>query len=119
MEPSDSNIPLASSSNGRVSGKSWKPRKSATVRSHLQAGVKTKRWQDRMDQTKKAQAIKKLQNDLKEEKQAEITRRREITLQRKKAAEERQRLEEDKAKMGARKAARQRRREGRTKKING
>ncbi|KAF4573048.1 rRNA-processing protein cgr1 [Pleurotus pulmonarius] len=112
-------IPVASSSNGRVSGKSWKGQKSATVRSHLPNGVKTKSWQDRMEQAKKAQAIKRLQQELKDEKQAEITRRREITLQRKKAAEERQRLEEDKAKMGARKAARLRRKAGRTKKING
>ncbi len=88
-------------------------------RSHLPNGVKTKSWQDRMEQAKKAQAIKRLQQELKDEKQAEITRyavpqrrrrislikflpyhsRREITLQRKKAAEERQRLEEDKAKV--------------------
>ncbi|KAF7436673.1 rRNA-processing protein cgr1 [Pleurotus ostreatus] len=108
-------IPVASSSNGRVSGKSWKGQK----RSHLPNGVKTKSWQDRMEQAKKAQAIKRLQQELKDEKQAEIARRREITLQRKKAAEERQRLEEDKAKMGARKAARLRRKAGRTKKING
>lgn len=64
-----------------------------------------------------------------------VYRRREITLERKKAAEERRRLEEEKAKvgisclslspelsqllqMGARKAARLRRKAGRTKKIN-
>jgi rRNA-processing protein CGR1 len=90
-----------------------------------------------MDQTKKEQAIKKLQVELKEEKEAEILQRREITRERKKIMEERLRLEEDKAKvgsvythahcavpdvqnqMGARKAARLRRRAGRTKKING
>lgn len=87
-------IPLASSSNGRVSGKPWKTLKSATVfvqfytmfivqtnvsdptssRSHIPEGVKTKNWEDRMEKTKKAQAIKMLQTELKEEKQAEITR---------------------------------------------
>ncbi|KAL0071840.1 hypothetical protein AAF712_000762 [Marasmius tenuissimus] len=97
-----------------------------------------------MEQTKKALAVKKLQQELKDEKQAEKDRRREITLERRKAAEEKQRLEEDKArvrlsvspslsitprsppdtfviiilKMGARKAARLRRKQGRTKKIN-
>ena len=140
-----------------------------------------------MEKTKKEQAIKKLQAELKQEKQDEIKRyvppplhtqqqratlctsacmhrltcagwsyrRREIALERKKAAEERQRLEEAKAKvrlspkipghgsprrrslpcgsaharrfpfalgihlqMGARKAARLRRKMGRTKKIN-
>jgi rRNA-processing protein CGR1 len=69
-----------------------------------------------MEKTKKAKAIKKLQTELKIEKQAEIIRcelsvwvvqtfviednacrRREITMERKKAAEERQRLEHAKA----------------------
>ena len=120
-------------------------------RSHLQAGVKTKNWEDRMKKTQKALSIKKLQAELREEKQAELkrlvttyslsacfltfssSRRREVTAERKKAAEEKRRLEEAKAQvrfiyrplfvtyitqMGARKAARLRRRAGRTKKIN-
>ncbi|KZT05890.1 uncharacterized protein LAESUDRAFT_654762 [Laetiporus sulphureus 93-53] len=109
---------LASSSAGRVSGKAWKHRKSATVRSHIPDGVKTKSWEDRMQKTQKEKAVKQLQAELSEEKRAEKARRREITLERKKAAEERRRLEEEKAKMGARKAARLRRKAGRTKKIS-
>ncbi|KAI0652184.1 Cgr1 family-domain-containing protein [Trametes meyenii] len=109
---------LAQTSAGRVSGKAWKVPKSATVRSHLPAGVKTKKWEERMEKTQKEHAIKKLQAELKQEKADEINRRKEVTLERKKAAEERQRLEEAKAKMGARKAARLRRKMGRTKKIN-
>ncbi|KAF5385478.1 hypothetical protein D9757_005393 [Collybiopsis confluens] len=112
-------LSLASSSKGRTSGKSWKTAKSATVRSHLPNGVKTKSWAARMEQTKKSLAIKKLENELKEEKEAEATRRKEVTAERRKMAEEKRRLQEDKAKMGARKAARLRRRAGRTKKING
>ncbi|KAJ7630799.1 Cgr1 family-domain-containing protein [Roridomyces roridus] len=114
-------LPLAPSSAGRVSGKRHleAPQKRHSVdRSHLQDGVKTK-WEDRVTQTKKAHAIKKLQQELADEKQAEIVRRREITQARKKAAAERARLEEDKAKMGARKAERMRRRAGRSKKVNG
>ncbi|KAG6851222.1 hypothetical protein H0H93_015232 [Arthromyces matolae] len=130
-------VSLASSSNGRVSGKSWKTPKAPTVyvqfypyskrlqqltllrRSQLPQGVKSKSWDHRMQKTQKALAVKKLETELKEEKQAEIQRRRQITQERKKAIEERQRLEEDKAKMGARKAARLRRKAGRSKKING
>ncbi|KAJ6519684.1 hypothetical protein C8R45DRAFT_952374 [Mycena sanguinolenta] len=112
-------LALGPSANGRVSGKSWKLLSTATVRSHLQDGVKTKSWDARMAETQKAQAIKKVERELKEEKQAEATRRREITMARKKATEERRRLEEDKAKMGARKAARLRRKAGRSKKVNG
>lgn len=43
-------------------------------RSHLPDGLKTKKWEDRMEKTKKAQAIKKLQTELKDEKLAEIQR---------------------------------------------
>ncbi|TFY63431.1 hypothetical protein EVJ58_g3253 [Rhodofomes roseus] len=117
-DPSTSAIPLVPSAAGRVSGKPWKQPKSATVRTLLPDGLKSKSWEDRMQKTQKEKAIKKLQAELSEEKRVEKERRRQITLDRKKAAEERLRLEEDKAKMGARKAARMRRKAGRTKKIN-
>ncbi|OAX44375.1 hypothetical protein K503DRAFT_729364 [Rhizopogon vinicolor AM-OR11-026] len=111
-------VPLTSSSNGRVSGKSWKAPRSATFRTLCSTGHRSK-FQERMEKTTKHTAVKKLETELKQEKHAEKQRRREITLERKKAAEERLRLEEDKAKMGARKAARLRRKAGRTKKIHG
>ncbi|KAH9486614.1 hypothetical protein JR316_0000679 [Psilocybe cubensis] len=111
-------VSLASSSNGRVSGKPWKERKTATVRSHLPLGVKTKSWEARMQKTQKSLAIKKLENELKDDRKAELERRREVTAERKRIQEEKLRLEEAKAQMGARKAARMRRRAGRTKKIN-
>jgi len=119
LETRVSPVALASSSNGRTSSKPWKSHKSAAVRSHIPDGVKAKSWQDRMEKTKKELAIKKLQAELKDEKQADITRKRQITLERKQAAEERRRLEEEKAKMGQRKSARLRRKAGRSKKING
>ena len=52
-----------------------------------------------MEKTKRAQAVKKVEAELKEEKEAEIKRRREITMERKKAAAERERIEADKAKV--------------------
>ncbi|KAF8140378.1 hypothetical protein EV363DRAFT_1579733 [Boletus edulis] len=134
--PCDQHKNLAASANGRVSGKSWKLTKSATVygtllraAAHLfdqtspvasqsSAGHKTK-WHARMEKTKRDHAVRKLEVELKQEKQAEKRRKREITLQRQRASEERRRLEQEMAVMGARKAARLRRRAGRTKKING
>jgi len=110
-------IPIASSSNGRVSRKPWKYQKSATARSHLPPGVKSKNFGDRMEKASKTQAINKLQAELKEEKQAEVRRRREVTLERRKAAEERKRAEELKTQLGARKSARLRRKAGRSKKV--
>lgn len=84
-------IPLAASALGRTSGKSWKARKLATVyindsliqfisrltlcsRSQMSDGLKSKSWEERMEQTKKASAVKKLQTELKEEKDAEKRR---------------------------------------------
>ncbi|KAF8832234.1 hypothetical protein HHX47_DHR1002049 [Lentinula edodes] len=74
--PSNNSNPLElpSSSNGRVSGKSWKTARSATVRSRLPDGVKTKSWAARMEQTKRSLAIKKVEKELKDEKVAEVTR---------------------------------------------
>ncbi|KAF9462107.1 hypothetical protein BDZ94DRAFT_747753 [Collybia nuda] len=90
-------IPLASSSNGRQSGKPWKAQKTATVRTHLQKGVKTKTWHDRVRKTQKALSIKKLETELKEEKQADFQRNY----------------------PGTEKTARLRRKAGRSKKIHG
>jgi hypothetical protein len=45
-------------------------------RSYLPDGVKTRNWEDRMQKTTKDKAIKKLQTELREEKQAEIKRYR-------------------------------------------
>jgi rRNA-processing protein CGR1 len=43
-------------------------------RSHARPALKSKSFDDRMEKATKAQAIKKLQAELKEEKQAEIRR---------------------------------------------
>ncbi|KAH9982412.1 hypothetical protein BGW80DRAFT_23291 [Lactifluus volemus] len=72
MDQHEQPIPIASSSNGRVSGKPWKHQKAATVRSHLQPALKSNGFSNRMEKATKAQAIKKLQAELKDEKQAEI-----------------------------------------------
>jgi len=95
MDQQGSPVPIASSSNGRVSGKPWKHEKTAircvlypmslclfslslldlhVSRSHMQPALKSTSFDDRMVKTTKAQAIKKLQVELKEEKQAEIQR---------------------------------------------
>lgn len=109
-------VPIASNSNGRVSGKSWKSHNTATVygsflrtiplfelkisrRTHLPPGVKTKKWEDRMQKTEKARAIKKLQAELRDEKQSEIQRRRQMMKGRTQAIAERRRLEDERAKV--------------------
>jgi hypothetical protein len=47
---------------------------SHSSRSHLQPALKSKSFSDRMENASKAQAIKKLQTELRDEKQAEIQR---------------------------------------------
>ncbi|KAF9512037.1 hypothetical protein BS47DRAFT_1394581 [Hydnum rufescens UP504] len=88
QEAGASAVSLNSTSGGRVSGKNWKAPKSATRRSHLSEGLRTKRWEDRMRKTTEAAAVKKLEVEMKEEKQAEIAARREKIQERRKAKEE-------------------------------
>ncbi|KAB5593621.1 hypothetical protein CTheo_2914 [Ceratobasidium theobromae] len=112
-------IQISQSSNGRINGKGWKSQKAATRRSHIQAGVKTKSWESRMQKTATEAAIKRLHREMVEEKAAESARRRNISQERKKARAEKVRLEELAAKMSAKKAERLRKRAGRSKKVNG
>lgn len=102
-----------------MSGKPWKDRKPASKRTHLSEGLKTKSWDERMRKKTEAAAVKKLERELKEERQAEIQARVEKIRERRKAKEERERLEFMKAKMSQKKIDRIRRKVGRTKKING
>jgi rRNA-processing protein CGR1 len=54
-----------------------------------------------MAKTQKEASIKKLQQDMKDEKQAEILRRKQITQDRRRVAEERRAAEELKAKVSS------------------
>ncbi|KAJ1311738.1 hypothetical protein OPQ81_010208 [Rhizoctonia solani] len=112
-------IPIDQTSNGRLNGKGWKSQKTATKRSHMQAGVKAKSWEARMRKTATEAAVKKLHKEMVEEKAAEAARRREVSQERKRARAEKARLEELAAKMSAKKAERLRKRAGRSKKVNG
>ncbi|KDN42904.1 hypothetical protein RSAG8_06430, partial [Rhizoctonia solani AG-8 WAC10335] len=112
-------VPIAQTINGRVNGKGWKSQKTATKRSHMQAGVKAKSWEARMRKTATEEAVKKLHKEMVEEKATEAARRREVSQERKRARVEKARLEELAAKMSAKKAERLRKRAGRNKKVNG
>lgn len=63
----------------------------------MPSGLRTKTWEDRMDQTKREAAIKKLEREMKEEKQAVAAQHREAIRQRRLALEEKKRIEESKA----------------------
>jgi len=65
------------------------------------------------------EATKKLAKELKDEKQADIDRKKQITLERKKIKEEKERLEGLAAKLSAKKMARLKKRAGRSKKVKG
>ncbi|KAF8321356.1 hypothetical protein DL93DRAFT_2163629 [Clavulina sp. PMI_390] len=112
-------LPLNSSKGGRASGKAWKDRTSASKRTHLSVGLRTKSWDERMRKATEAAAVKKLEKELQDEKAAEQQARTDKIRARRKAREERERLEIMKAKMSQKKLDRQRRKLGRTKKVNG
>ncbi|CAG8566721.1 3552_t:CDS:2 [Ambispora gerdemannii] len=89
----------------RVSGKVWKHPKSATRRSQLPRGL-SKTWEQRLEERRAQQAVKTLQKELKEEKEAKKQRAREALLKRRKAAEEKERLEKLAAMYSAKKLKR-------------
>jgi hypothetical protein len=66
-------ISLAASKNGRVSGKAWKETKVATRRSYLSPSLKTP-FEVRREADKKREAVKLLEKEMKEEKEAEAER---------------------------------------------
>ncbi|CDZ97663.1 Cgr1 [Phaffia rhodozyma] len=112
-------LALGHSSGGRVSGKFWKASRAPTVRSMMPAGVKSASWEARQEKRKKDEAIKLLQNQLKEEREAEEERKRTAIKDRRTRLEEKKRLEEMAARMSAKKLQRMKKRLGRSKKVNG
>ncbi|KAI5480028.1 nuclear pore complex protein Nup205 [Pseudohyphozyma bogoriensis] len=75
-------------------------------------------WDKRQEQRKKDDAVKKIEREMKDEKQAEIDRKRTINTERKTREAEKRRLEEMAARMSAKKLQRMKKRLGRTKKVN-
>ena len=101
--PTDS-APIASTSSAahldpslrsRKSGRPWKaPRAQATTRAQrpAESNLRTKSWDARVEQRTREAAAKKLEKELKDEKEAELERRRSITKERKAKAAEKARL---------------------------
>ena len=101
--PTDS-APVASTSDAphldpslrsRKSGRPWKaPRAQATTRAQrpAESNLRTKSWDARVEQRTREAAAKKLEKELKDEKEAELERRRSITKERKAKAAEKARL---------------------------
>jgi len=108
-------LDLAPSANGRASGKSWKaPYKPTAARRRA-----TEPFEERMVRTQRERAVKKLENSLKEERAAAAAARVETIRARRAAKEDKARIEQSTANMNARKAARLKKRAGRSKKISG
>ncbi|KAK4685293.1 rRNA-processing protein CGR1, partial [Tremellales sp. Uapishka_1] len=128
-------LSVAASKNGRTAGKAHKITKTATRRSYLSASVKTP-FEIRKENDKKAASIKALEREMKDEKAAEterwvagwsngekaadlVTRKRTALKERRERQAEKSRMEELRAKMSAKKLQRMKKRQGRSKKING
>ncbi|GAA6061927.1 hypothetical protein JCM10212_001495 [Sporobolomyces blumeae] len=105
----------------RVSGRWWKQDHKATTRA--QQGKKDgqkldKVWRAREEQRKKQEAVKRLEQEMKDEKLAEAERKRAATKERKDREAEKKRYEEMAARMSAKKLQRMKKRLGRSKKVN-
>ncbi|GAA95009.1 uncharacterized protein L969DRAFT_65096 [Mixia osmundae IAM 14324] len=126
-----------------VSGRPWKQLKTATNRSQRKpahaatvsalpdslavdgdSAVQGKpkkqsaAWQARMADKTKRDAIRKIEQELKDDKQADIDRRKAINTERKKILEDKRRIAEAAQKMSAKRLQRFKKKLGRTKKVN-
>ncbi|KAF0386744.1 rRNA-processing protein CGR1 [Gigaspora margarita] len=99
----------------RVSGKPWKRLKTATRRSQLPRCLR-KSWDDRLKERKEKDAMKLLEQKLKDEVESEKKRKREIALKRKEALEEKERLEKLASIYSAKKLKRLQKKQGRSSK---
>ncbi|CAO3589888.1 unnamed protein product [Absidia cylindrospora] len=98
----------------RVSGKVWKLQKSPTVRTQQPKSLR-KSWEKRTQERQRLQTVRALEKQMKDEKQAEKDRKREINLERKRIEEEKERQEALAAKMSAKRLARMKKKELRKK----
>ncbi|KAG0168245.1 hypothetical protein DFQ28_005213 [Apophysomyces sp. BC1034] len=105
---------LVDTQNKRVSGKSWKIQKTPTVRAQKAKSLR-RTWEKREEERTRLKAVKTLEKQMKDEKQAEKDRKRQITLERKKIKEEKERIEQLAAKMSAKRLQRLKKREARKK----
>ncbi|KAI8066443.1 hypothetical protein BC940DRAFT_302864 [Gongronella butleri] len=98
----------------RVSGKAWKVQKTATVRTQQPKALR-RSWEKRTQERQKLETVKALQKQLKDERQAEKDRKKEINNERRRIEEEKARQEALAAKMSKKRLERMRRKEKRKK----
>ncbi|WRT69499.1 uncharacterized protein IL334_006485 [Kwoniella shivajii] len=111
-------VSVAASRNGRTPGKAHKGEKTALKRSYISNAVKTP-YEKRREKDRQQESMKAVEKELKDDKQAEKDRKVTAIKERRERVAERQRMEEMRAKMSAKKLQRMKKRMGRTKKING
>ncbi|OCF37114.1 rRNA-processing protein CGR1 [Kwoniella heveanensis CBS 569] len=111
-------VGLAASKNGRTPGKAHKSEKTAVKRSYISNSIKTP-FEKRREKDRQTEATKALEKEMKDDKEEERQRKVTIIKERRERTAERHRMEEMKAKMSAKKLQRMKKRQGRSKKING
>ncbi|WWC93005.1 uncharacterized protein L201_007969 [Kwoniella dendrophila CBS 6074] len=111
-------VSVAASKNGRTPGKAHKGDKTAVKRTYISNSIKTP-YEKRREQDKQKEAMKTFEKELKDDKQAEHDRKVAVIKERRERVAEKQRMEEMRAKMSAKKLQRMKKRQGRSKKING
>ncbi|WVR08229.1 rRNA-processing protein CGR1 [Kwoniella sp. DSM 27419] len=120
--PSSSTTPVvvsvAASKNGRTAGKAHKSEKTAKNRSYISESLKTP-FEKRREKDRQVEAMKTMEKELKDDKEAERQRKVTVIKERRERQAEKQRMEEMRAKMSAKKLQRMKKRQGRSKKING
>ncbi|WVF68624.1 hypothetical protein IAT40_003394 [Kwoniella sp. CBS 6097] len=116
--PAPVTVSLAASKNGRTAGKAHKSDKTAVKRSYISNSIKTP-FEKRREKDRQTDATKALEKEMKDDKEEERQRKVTIIKERRERTAERHRMEELSAKMSAKKLQRMKKRQGRSKKING
>ncbi|GMK55741.1 hypothetical protein CspeluHIS016_0207970 [Cutaneotrichosporon spelunceum] len=103
---------------GRSHGKAWKAEKTATRRTIMAPGLRSS-FAKRIEQDRARKAVLAVEKEMKDEAKEEHERKVTAIRERRERKAEKERLEQVAAKMSAKKLQRLKKRQGRSKKING
>ncbi|BEI85253.1 hypothetical protein CcaverHIS002_0506540 [Cutaneotrichosporon cavernicola] len=103
---------------GRSHGKAWKGEKESTRRTLMAPGLRST-FSKRIEQDMAKKAVKAVEKEMKDEAQEEHDRKVTAIRERRARKAEKERLEQVAARMSAKKLQRLKKRQGRSKKING
>ncbi|CAD6571845.1 MAG: hypothetical protein CYPHOPRED_004598 [Cyphobasidiales sp. Tagirdzhanova-0007] len=112
-----SSIATLSTERGTNRLRPWKQTRKESTSQTQKSGKLGKKWEQRLNERKQTEATKKLERDLKQDKEVQLARRKTIAMERRTALEEKRRVEDLASKVSAKKLQRLKKRLNRSKKV--